>query len=263
VGIAPGRCGRRDHPIRCELLTGYRRRRFQAEVALKYCSGSARRTETVFGWGRDAVHTGLNELRSGIRCLDAYHLRGRKKTEELCPAIEEQIRRLVDPHCQADPKFQTALAFTRITAKPSANSCCPAPRSRIPFSKRESYPYGQVKSGSVTASFAGEKDPTGYKGFDSSHNWSVQGSGAGLYSNDDIHAVRILLLEPTTEARLGRTYYNHGRERMRILGEIPVRKFSGDKQPLDPDGNPDTSFLAKVPAESHGPSRHSTSAAWC
>ena len=29
---------------------------------------------------------------------------------------------------------------------------------------------------------------------------------------------------------------------------MPVRKFNGDKQPLDPDGNPDTSFLAKIPA---------------
>lgn len=100
-----------------KLLTGYRRRQFQAEVANKYCDGSARRAETIFGWGRAAVETGLNELRSGIRCLDAYHLRGRKTTEELCPAIEEHIRRLVDPQSQADPKFQTTLAFTRITAK--------------------------------------------------------------------------------------------------------------------------------------------------
>ncbi len=46
-------------------------------------------------------------------------------------------------------------------------------------------------------------------------------------------------------------FYNHARERLRILGEIPVRKF-GDRtaeQPLDPDGNPDTSFLAKIPAD--------------
>src|SRR6202035_3251027 len=47
----------------------------------------------------------------------------------------------------------------------------------------------------------------------------------------------------------GRSYYNHARERMRILGEMPVRKFQGEKQPLDPDGNPDTSFLAKIPAD--------------
>jgi hypothetical protein len=117
-----------------KLLTGYRRRQFQAEVANKYCDGSARRAESLFGWGRDAVHTGLNELRSGIRCLDAYHLRGRKKTEELCPAIEEQIRRLVDPHSQADPKFQTALAFTRITARAVREQLlsCPAVKDSVP-----------------------------------------------------------------------------------------------------------------------------------
>src|ERR1051326_7785297 len=36
---------------------------------------------------------------------------------------------------------------------------------------------------------------------------------------------------------------------MRILGEIPVRKFTGDDESLDPDGNPDTSFLARIPAD--------------
>ncbi len=117
--------------------------------------------------------------------------------------------------------------------------------------KRESYPYGRVAEGSVTASFAEDVDRTGRRGHDTSHNWSVQGADAGLYKNDDIHAIRLLMLEPTTESRPpgGRTYYNHAHERMRILGEIPVRKFGGDGQPLDPDGNPDTSFLAKIPAD--------------
>jgi hypothetical protein len=44
-------------------------------------------------------------------------------------------------------------------------------------------------------------------------------------------------------------FYSHAKERLRILGEIPVRKFSGEMQPLDTDGNPDTSFLAKIPAD--------------
>lgn len=100
-----------------KLLTGYKRRRFQAEMAHKYCRGSARQAEKTFGWGRAAVDTGLNELRSGIRCVDAVHLRGRKRTEELCPQLEAHVHRLVDPQAQADPKFQTPLAFTRITAK--------------------------------------------------------------------------------------------------------------------------------------------------
>jgi hypothetical protein len=134
--------------------------------------------------------------------------------------------------------------------------------------KRESYPGGRVPEGKVTATYAGGKDP--WKGLDpfTTHgngmplNWHNQGADAGLYSNDDIHAIRILIQEPTTDRqrgnypRDGRLFYNHAQERLRILGEIPVRKFgksklgeaaSGD-QP-DPDGNPDTSFLARIPAD--------------
>src|SRR5204863_8176615 len=79
------------------------------------------------------------------------------------------------------------------------------------------------------------------------------GGDTSLYTNDQIHALRIVLLEPATNRRdgpkAGRLFRSHAMERMRILGEIPVRKFDGDRQPLDPDGNPDTSFLAKIPAD--------------
>ena len=98
-------------------LTGFRRRQFQAEMAIKYCRGNPRRAERVFGWGRDAVNTGLNELRSGIRCVEDYSTRGRPKSEEKSPELVEEILALVEPESQADPKFQTPLAYTRITAK--------------------------------------------------------------------------------------------------------------------------------------------------
>lgn len=98
-------------------LTGHRRRQFQAETTLKYCQGSARQAERVFGWGRDAVSTGLNELHTGIRCHDNFTARGRHKTEEEHPEITEQIHALVEPATQADPKFQTPFAYTRMTAK--------------------------------------------------------------------------------------------------------------------------------------------------
>lgn len=116
------------------LLTGHKRRQFQAEMAHAYCGGSARLAETTFGWGRDAVHTGLNELRSGIRCLDAFELRGRKTAEEFHPELEEHIRRLVDPHAQADPKFQTPFAYTRITARAvrEALLCVPELAGAVP-----------------------------------------------------------------------------------------------------------------------------------
>lgn len=98
-------------------LTGFRRRQFQAEMTIKYCEGHARRAEEVFGWGRDAVNTGLNELRTGIRCMDGFSARGRHKTEDQHPELVSEIHALVEPESQADPKFQTPLAYTRITAK--------------------------------------------------------------------------------------------------------------------------------------------------
>ena len=100
-----------------QKLTGDRRRQFQAEMATKYCQRSPRRAERVFGWGRETVELGLNELRTGIRCVDAYSSRGRHKTEELNPDLVPEIHALVEPHSQADPKFQTPLAYTRVTAK--------------------------------------------------------------------------------------------------------------------------------------------------
>lgn len=120
-------------------LTGFRRRQFQAEVACRYCQGSARRAERHFGWGRAAVETGLNERRTGIRCLDDYSTRGRRKTEEQYPALVEQIHALVAPASQADPKFQTPLAFTRLTAKavceqlPAQASGAPLPAERTMY----------------------------------------------------------------------------------------------------------------------------------
>jgi hypothetical protein len=165
--------------------------------------------------------------------------------------------------------------------------------------KRESYPNGKVPEGKVTATYAGGADP--WRGLDAftSHgngmplNFHNQGVDAGLYENSDIHAIRILVMEPTTDrhrgANTGKRFYNHANERLRILGEIPVRKFAAsaipspgrdalprvqadrqvgpttsrersgvkgenataqsEREPLDPDGNPDTSFLAKIPGD--------------
>ncbi len=133
--------------------------------------------------------------------------------------------------------------------------------------KRESFPRGSVPKGSVTATWLGGKDDRnprgGFRGLEtfnspdeSTGNWMNQGADAGLYDNSEIHAVRILAMEPTTDRNRGpkggKQFYNHANERLRILGEIPVRKFSGRSgtaEPTDPDGNPDTSFLAKIPAD--------------
>ena len=97
-------------------LTGFRRRQFQAEMTIQYCDGKPRRAEQIFGWGREAVTTGLGELRTGIRCLDNFTARGRHKTEDDHPELVQQIHVLVEPHTQADPQLHTPLGYTRITA---------------------------------------------------------------------------------------------------------------------------------------------------
>lgn len=98
-------------------LTGSKRRAFEAQVALDYLDGSARRAEQVFGWSRVTVELGLNELRTGIACLDNFSSRGNRKTEEKYPQLEQDIRSLAEPESQADPKFQSPFLYTRITAK--------------------------------------------------------------------------------------------------------------------------------------------------
>ena len=117
------------------------------------------------------------------------------------------------------------------------------------FYKRESFP------GHVT-SWANSFD--GLDAFNTtengqSSNWGWQGSDVGKYDNSEIWAVRILAMEPNTHRsygpNLGRHFDNHANERLRILGEIPLRKFAGGVEILDPEGNPDTSFLAKIPAD--------------
>ncbi len=59
-------------------------------------------------------------------------------------------------------------------------------------------------------------------------------------------------MEPNTDrhgALAGQFFSSHANERLRILGEIPLRKFESGREPADPDGNPDTSFLARIPAD--------------
>ncbi len=104
-----------------EKLRGRQKRAFQAKVSVDYLGGSARRAETVFGWGREAVQKGLLE-RQGTAAISEISVDrsikalGRPKTEDRLPQLEADIRSLVDPQSQADPKFQSAFAYTRMTA---------------------------------------------------------------------------------------------------------------------------------------------------
>jgi hypothetical protein len=100
-----------------QKLTGSRKRDFMAKVAEDYLEGSARKAERVLGWNRQSVELGLNERRSGLVCVDNYRARGRHKSEEVLPRLDTDIHALVEGHKQADPKFQSMLCYTRISAR--------------------------------------------------------------------------------------------------------------------------------------------------
>jgi hypothetical protein len=97
-------------------LTGYQRRLFQAEVATELCGGSARQAERRFGWGRDTVETGLNELRHGMRCRENFAARGRRRSEEKDPQLAADIRAIVEPQTHADPELKSARRYTNLSA---------------------------------------------------------------------------------------------------------------------------------------------------
>jgi hypothetical protein len=100
-----------------QKLTGYRKRDFMAKVTEDYFDGSARQAETVMGWNRRSVQLGLNERRTGFRCVDNYQARGRHKSEQVQPNLEADIRSLVDAQAQAEPKLKSTFLYARISAK--------------------------------------------------------------------------------------------------------------------------------------------------
>ncbi len=106
-----------DLRLASSKLLGAARRSFQAEMALKYCGGSARLAETIFGWGRNNVELGLAEKRMRITCIGAQAaFGGNKSWEERYPEAAASLREIAEAHAQQDPSFLTMIAYTRLTA---------------------------------------------------------------------------------------------------------------------------------------------------
>jgi len=106
-----------DLKLASSKMSGAERRSFQAAMTLKYCKGSARLAETVFGWGRGTVQLGLNEQRTGIICLGAQSAyAGDKLWEEKHPEAAQALWDLMEAHSQQDPTFRTSVSYTRLTA---------------------------------------------------------------------------------------------------------------------------------------------------
>jgi hypothetical protein len=97
-------------------LKGSDRRVFMARTVRLLGWGGQRRAEQELGWNRHTIIKGTHEMASGIRCVDAFSLRGRLRAEERLPHLLDDIRALVDAQSQTDPRFRTARLYTRLSA---------------------------------------------------------------------------------------------------------------------------------------------------
>ena len=99
-----------------KVLKGSERRIFMARIVKAFGPGGQMVAERELGWNRRTIRKGTHELESGIRCIDNFQARGRKRVEEHLPNLLTDIRAIVDSQSQTDPTFRTTRLYTRMTA---------------------------------------------------------------------------------------------------------------------------------------------------
>ena len=101
-----------------KITSGEQRREAAAELAAEYGPGGQTFAAETLGMSRNTVRKGQWELENGEKIKDKFNLRGRKKTTEVLPELESQIKTILDSQSQstqADPKFQTGRLYTKMT----------------------------------------------------------------------------------------------------------------------------------------------------
>jgi hypothetical protein len=96
-------------------LSGYNRRIVLAELSEEIGRGGQSLIAREFNVGRDTIRKGVCELKCGIRCKDAYNMRGRKSSTEHLPNLADDIRAIAESQCQTDPTFKSTRLYTRLT----------------------------------------------------------------------------------------------------------------------------------------------------
>lgn len=100
-----------------DLIPWPSRRQAMGDVTLSLLDGKHRVAEDVFGWNRTTAELGMNEYRSGISCVNDLSNRHKPKAEEKSPKLLADIRQIMDPHSQAEPRLRTTLLYTNMTAQ--------------------------------------------------------------------------------------------------------------------------------------------------
>ena len=99
-----------------QTLKGSDRRVFMARVVKLLGQGGQRQAERELGWARSVISKGMHELDSGLRWIEAYNARGRKRVEERLPNLLTDIAAIVDGQSQTDPSFKSTRLNTRLSA---------------------------------------------------------------------------------------------------------------------------------------------------
>jgi hypothetical protein len=99
-----------------QSLQGSARRLFMARTVKALGPGGQQRAARELRWGRMPIRQGLHALDSGVSCIDAFALRGRKRAEGPLPNLLTAIQALVESPSQAEPQFRTTRLYPRLTA---------------------------------------------------------------------------------------------------------------------------------------------------
>src|SRR5918912_408716 len=88
-------------------LKGSARRVFMARTVKELGPGGQRQAARELGWGRMTIRKGMHELDSGLQCVDAFSLRGRKRAEAQLPNLLTDLQPIAQ-HGYTDAELPTA-----------------------------------------------------------------------------------------------------------------------------------------------------------
>jgi len=100
-----------------EALKGASRRLFMARAVEELGRGGQAKAMRELGWSQWSITKGRHELASGVACLDAFHLRGRRSVEARLPHLLDDLRAIVDGQSQTDPKFRSQRLYIRLSVE--------------------------------------------------------------------------------------------------------------------------------------------------
>jgi hypothetical protein len=72
--------------------------------------------ERRFGWGRLTVDKGTRERESGVRCLENFRARGRRRAKDANRKLADDIRSIVEPKRDADPELKSSRRYCTLSA---------------------------------------------------------------------------------------------------------------------------------------------------